>query len=114
MELKDILNEYELDWATFVSRQKDYPVEKLKNKTIFVAAGEIFLAKAITYHLFALNDDHKLNIKIALVGKDSNMLTGFFPTLMKRSDFKFYTTDMLENAKDLYADFFIYTGCCNK
>ncbi|HHZ06884.1 MAG TPA: NAD-dependent epimerase/dehydratase family protein [Clostridiales bacterium] len=114
MKLKDVLNEYELDWATFVSRQKDYPFEKLKNKTIFVAGGQGFLAKAVVYFLLSLNDEHNLNISVSLVSSDSKILTGFFPTLMKRDDFKFYTTEMLTDVNNLYADFFIYSGCCNK
>lgn len=115
MRLKDVLNEYELDWATFVARHEDYPFEKLKNKRIFVSGGEYFFARAIVYFLLALNDAHNLNITISLVSENSNALTGFFPKLLQRNDFKFFTYEMLEKTKTKHiTDFFIYTGCCNR
>lgn len=115
MELKAILNEYELDWATFVARQKEYPVEQLKNKSVFVAGGQDYFARSVIYFLFALNDLRQLNIKISLVSEDSRVLSVLFPKLLKREDFKFFTTDML-NTKPVTepVDYFIYTGCCNK
>lgn len=115
MKLQDVLNQYELDWATFVTRHKDYPFNKLKNKNIFVSGSQNNFARNVVYFLFAINDEKNLNITINLVSEDSTILSTFFPTLLKRNDFHFYTSEMLFNSdKKLYADFFIYTGCCNK
>lgn len=116
MELRKFLNEYEYDWAAFPAQQKKFPAQKLKNKTIIVAGGHHGFARCIVYTLFAANDLHDLNLHIILVGKDSGAITGYFPQLLKRPDFKFFTVEQLlaAAAQPPQADYFIYTGCCNK
>lgn len=115
MELRKFLNEYEYDWAAFPAQQKKFPGQKLKNKTVVVAGGHHGFARCIVYTLFAANDLHNLGMSIVLVGRDSGAITGYFPQLLKRPDFKFFTAEqLLAGNAQLQADYFVYTGCCNK
>ena len=115
MELKKLLNEYEYDWAAFAPCRDDFPARQMKGKKVVVAGGHNHFARCVVYTLFAANDLHSLHMQIILVGKDSGALTGYFPQLLKRDDFQFFTVDQLAaQEKPVKADFFVYTGCCNK
>lgn len=113
MEINKVLGQYELDWACHTASHKDYPYNKLKNKTVYVAGTQEFFSKAVVYFLFGLNDLQKLNMKITLVAESTAVLNQIFPALLKREDFTFRLTEDLETLND-DADFFIYTGCCSK
>lgn len=113
MEINKVLGQYELDWACHTASHKDYPYNKLKNKTVYVAGTQEFFSKAVVYFLFGLNDLQKLNIKITLVAESTAVLNQIFPALLKREDFTFRLTEDLETLNN-GADFFIYTGCCSK
>lgn len=114
MELKNFLNEFEYDWAAFPAQQKKFPAQKLQNKTVLVSGGHHGFARCVVYSLFAANDLHSLSMKIILVGRDSSAITGYFPQLLKRQDFQFFTFEQACGNGQLSADYFIYTGCCNK
>lgn len=114
MELKNFLNEFEYDWAAFPAQQKKFPVKELQNKTVLVSGGHHGFARCLVYSLFAANDLHGLSMKIILVGRDSSAITGYFPQLLKRPDFQFFTFEQASGSGRLSADYFIYTGCCNK
>lgn len=113
MKLCDVLGQYELDWAYHCAEHKEYPYNKLKNKSIYVSGTQEFLTKAVMLFLFGLNDVQNLNIKVTLVAESSTVLNNIFPALIKRDDFTFRMFDDVNNVKD-NADFFIYTGCCSK
>lgn len=113
MEINKVLGQYELDWACHTASHKDYPYNKLKNKTVYVAGTQDFFSKAVVYFLFGLNDLQKLNIKITLVAESTAILNQIFPALLKREDFTFRLTEDLKTLNDS-VDFFIYTGCCSK
>ena len=114
MELKNFLNEFEYDWAVFPAQQKKFPAKELQNKTVLVSGGHHGFARCLVYSLFAANDLHSLSMKIILVGRDSSAITGYFPQLLKRQDFQFFTFEQAGGSERLSADYFIYTGCCNK
>lgn len=116
MEIKELLNEYELDWATFPSAQKKLPFNKLRNKTILVAGGEFFFARSIVYSFLAANDIHKLNMRVILIGENTSQITGALTQALKsRKDVAFTTLEMLAKVKNnVKIDYFIYSGCCNK
>ena len=113
MEINKVLGQYELDWACHTASHKDYPYNKLKNKTVYVAGTQDFFSKAVVYFLFGLYDLQKLNIKITLVAESTAILNQIFPALLKREDFTFRLTEDLKTLNDS-VDFFIYTGCCSK
>lgn len=115
MELNKVLGQFELDWAYHVAshNKDDYPFGKLKNKTVYVLGTQDFFSKAVLYCLFGLNDLHKLNIKITLIAQSTSALNNIFPPLLKREDFSFRLTEDLNKLNE-GADYFIYTGCCNK
>ena len=83
MEINKVLGQYELDWACHTASHKDYPYNKLKNKTVYVAGTQDFFSKAVVYFLFGLNDLQKLNIKITLVAESTAILNQIFPALLK-------------------------------
>lgn len=115
MALKDLLNEFEYDWAAFPAMQKKFPSSGLKNKTVTVAGSNEAFDRCVLYSLFASNDLHKLNMQIIYAGCDSSALSQNIKLLLKREDFKFFTLSQLENENtDVKTDFVIYTGCCNK
>ena len=115
MELKKLLNADEYDWAVFAPCRDDFPAVQMKGKKVVVAGGHNHFARCVVYTLFAANDLHSLHMQIILLGKDSSALTGYFPQLLKRGDFQFFTFDQLAaQEKPVQADFFVYTGCCNK
>lgn len=116
MEIKELLSEYELDWATFPATQKKLSFNKLKNKTILVAGGEFFFARSIVYSFLAANDIQGLNMRIILIGDNTSQISGALAQLLKsRKDIAFTTLDMLEKVKNnVKIDYFIYSGCCNK
>lgn len=113
MELYNVLEQYELDWAYHSASHQEYPYDKLKNKAVYVSGTQEFLTRAVVYFLFGLNDLQKLNIKITLVSETSTVLNYFFPALLKREDFTFRMLDDVKTVDDK-ANFFIYTGCCGK
>ena len=114
MDLKNLLNEYQYDWSASSALRKKFPKEDLKDKNIVVVSEQGKLANCLLYSLFVINDLHKLNMKIVLVGKDSTVLNQNLKVLMSREDFLFYTIEQLENSIDIVkSDYLIYTGCCN-
>ena len=107
MELKNFLNEFEYDWAAFPAQQKKFPAKELKNKTVLVSGGHHGFARCLVYSLFAANDLQGLSMKIILVGRDSSAITGYFPQLLKRQDFHFFTFEQAVGNESLSADYFI-------
>ena len=67
MPLKNKLNQYELDSALAVLRDKNLPLDKLKSKTVAVSGGSD-LHKSIIYSLLFLNEEKSLGIKVVSVG----------------------------------------------
>lgn len=114
MDIRDCLNDFEKDWAGAPVFDKKSRCDLLKNKTIYIAGGQDFFARYLVFSFFMANDVENLGIKICLLGKDSNALTGFIPALLRREDFSFTTIDtFLKSEKAKKGDLFIFTGFCN-
>lgn len=68
MPLKNKLNQYELDMALAVLRDKRLPFAQLKQKTIAVSGGGD-LHRAIVYSLLHLNEEKALDLRVISVGE---------------------------------------------
>ena len=97
MPLKNKLNQYELDTALAVLRDKHLPLDELKSKTVAVSGGSE-LHKSIIYSLLCLNDEKGLGIKVISVGES-------VPTLY---DDDFFTVAEPDELGDV--DLFIEAG----
>lgn len=114
--LKDILNEYELDWASVPNIPRvypdDFPFAKLNNKT-FIVSGEAALSRCIIYSLLKINEEKKLNFKVIFTSDDKNVSDLFYSEILKEYPLTICRTDeLLSNVKS--ADYYICTGVCNK
>ena len=108
MLIKDILNEYELDWASLPYLPEEFDFSKLKNKT-FLVSGQKF-ARSIVYTLLTLNENENLNLKIILTGSSQDILKDYHPELLKFSNFEFINLNRLNTSKKI--DYIIDTGYC--
>ena len=97
MPLKNKLNQYELDTALAVLRDKRLPLSGLQQKTVAVSGGGD-LHRAIVYSLLHLNEEKQLNMKVVSVGER-------IPTLYEDDDFAVKELAELESV-----DFFIESG----
>ncbi|MBQ3329926.1 MAG: LicD family protein [Ruminococcus sp.] len=68
MPLKNKLNQYELDTALAVLRDKRLPLDGLRQKTVAVSGGGD-LHRTILYSLLHLNEEKQLNMKVISVGE---------------------------------------------
>ena len=97
MPLKNKLNQYELDMALAVLRDKRLPLSQLKQKTVAVAGGGA-LHRAIVYSLLFLNEEKALGMRVISVGER-------IPTLYEDDDFAVRELTELDGA-----DYFIEAG----
>ena len=97
MPLKNKLNQYELDAALSVLRDKRLPLSRLKGKTVAVSGGGD-LHRAIVYSLLFLNEEKKLDLRVISVGER-------IATLYEDDDFAVCELDDLKPV-----DFFIEAG----
>ncbi|WP_316637532.1 LicD family protein [uncultured Ruminococcus sp.] len=104
MPLKNKLNQYELDMALAVLRDKRLPLHELKQKTVAVSGGGD-LHRAILYSLLYLNETKALDMSVISVGER-------FSTLYEDDGFCVKEPDEL-GAVDYYieAGFLRYAGC---
>lgn len=97
MPLKNKLNQYELDMALAVLRDKRLPFAQLKQKTVAVSGGGD-LHRALVYSLLFLNEEKGLGMRVISVGER-------IPTLYEGDDFAVKELEELETV-----DFFIEGG----
>ncbi|MGM9972614.1 MAG: LicD family protein [Clostridiaceae bacterium] len=110
MKIKDILNEYQQDYAEAMGEVKGYPYGSLKNKTIVVLGyKENPLKDGIIFSLLSLNDNRRLNLNIQLIELGGEGDSSLFTLLKDREDISFYT---LDSYKEASADYIIDTGIC--
>lgn len=110
MQIKNLLNEFEADWASmpFVEKEK---LALLKNKTILVYGHK--LARCFCYSLLYLNETKALNIKVIYIGTAKSFAENFHSDLHLRNDFEF--VDLQSSANLSKIDYIVYTGiCCEK
>lgn len=110
MQIKDILNEFEADWAAMPTVESEM-LSQIKNKT-FVVCGHK-LARCFCYALLYLNETKKLRNKIILVGKNREQaMQGYHAELHLRNDFEFASFSSISELKTV--DYVVYTGLCNE
>ncbi len=114
MNFKELLSEFQYDWAISPALRKKFPKDKFLNKSIVVASEFENSASCLLYSLFTINDLRSLNMKIIFISKDSTTVNSKIQVLLSRNDFKFYSINQIENNLDFdKIDYFVYTGCCN-
>ena len=74
MQIKDILNEFQADWAAIPTVEKE-TLNKLKNKSFLICGREI--ACCLCYALLYLNETKKLHIKVFFTGVDKSSIADF-------------------------------------
>ena len=105
MLIKDILNDFELDWAS-MPYADEQTLKALKNKTILICGQN--LARCICYTLLYQNESKNLNANIILCGADS----GFYDKAFECDSFKYIDFNSFNELLSL--DYIIYTGICNE
>lgn len=110
MQVKDFLNEFEIDWAAMPAVENE-KINLLKNKTIVVCGHE--LARCFCYALLYQNETKNLNAKVILLGADRNALLNYSAELLIRDDFDFVTFNSVSEITK--ADYVVHFGlCCEK
>lgn len=110
MQVKDILNEFEADWAAMPTVEGE-KLDKLRNKT-FVICGHK-LARCLCYALLYLNETKKLRAKVILAGKSREQaMKDYNSELLIRNDFEF--VDFNSVSELINVDYLVYTGLCNE
>lgn len=105
MLIKDILNDFELDWASMPFTDEE-SLKALKNKTILICGQN--LARCICYALLYQNASKNLNADIILCGADG----GFYDKAFECDSFKYINLNSFDEVSSL--DYIIYTGICNE
>lgn len=109
MQIKDILNEFEADWAAMPSVEKEI-LDKIKNKTFLICGHKI--ARCLCYALLYLNETKKLGVKVIYSGESKDAMRDFHSELLLRNDFEFTCFNSLSEIKQV--DFIVHTGFCNE
>ncbi len=110
MLMKNILNEFEADWAVIPNLPEKFSFNPIKNKTFLICGHDS--ARTFAYALLMLNDTKNLGTKVIVTGETAHALKNYHPDILQREDFKFVT---LEQLKDIdKADFIIDGGGCGE
>lgn len=109
MLIKNILNEFESDWAAVPTVEKEI-INKLKNKTVLVCGNE--LARCFCYALMYLNDSKALGIKIVVTDESKDRLYCYNQKVFERDDILFKDFYSLSELNDI--DYAVYTGLCGE
>lgn len=105
MLIKEILNDFELDWASMPYANENL-IKNLKNKTILICGQN--LARCICYALLYQNESKNLDSNIILCGADY----GFYDKAFECDSFKY--TDYNSLCELSNVDYIIYAGICNE
>lgn len=109
MQIKDILNEFQADWAAVPTVEKE-TLEKIKNKTFVIFGREI--ARCLCYALLYLNETKNLNARVIFAGDKKSAIENFHAELLLRNDFEFVCFNSLPELSK--ADYVVYTGLCGE
>lgn len=107
MQIKDILNEFQADWAAMPSIEKNI-IDKIRNKSFLICGSE--LARCLCYALLYLNETKGLNTRVIFCGESSDAISDFNKELLVRDDFDFVLFNSLEELNK--ADYVVHTGLC--
>lgn len=105
MNISEILNEYERDYALAMLGVEDFPYQKLSGKIIVVDGEAEYIKMAVCMSLLALNDDKHLSLQVLMLGEKNKLAE----ILSERNDFNICSYE--QAAKTEY-NFFISTGIC--
>lgn len=105
MQIKNILNDFELDWASMPYADENQ-IKKIKNKTILICGQN--LARCICYALLYQNEIKNLNLTVILCGSDY----GYYDKIFDCDSFKYIDYNSLDELSNV--DYIIYTGICNE
>lgn len=109
MRIKELLNEFEADWAAMPSVEKEI-LSKIKNKTFLISGHK--LARCLCYALLYLNETKNLNTKVIFTGKSKDAMADFHAELLLRNDFEFAYYNSLSEINKL--DYIVFTGLCGE
>ena len=107
MQMSELLNAFQSDWATVPSKFNIKP-EQLRNATVLVSGHQ--LAKCFAYTLLTLNDKLNLNANVILAGTDESEVS-IIPEVLNRNDFNYTHISRINTIKQK-VDFVIHTGLC--
>ncbi len=107
MLIKDMLNEFEADWAAMPAVENE-KLSELKNKTFVISGHKI--ARCFCYALLYLNESKKLKNKVILLGESRDSLKDYHSGLLLRNDFDFIDYNSISEIKN--ADYILSTGMC--
>ncbi len=108
--MREILNDFELDWACVPNLPEKYDLAQLKDKTVLVCGHAA--ARCMVYSLLYFNDEKNLNISVITTGKTSRVLRNYHPEILSRADFTFCTPEQLRDLDSV--DYIIDFGFCNE
>lgn len=108
MLMKELLNQFEADWAQIPSLEPHFDFSIIKNKTFLISGHDV--ARCFAYALLFLNDSENLNTKVYFTGNDTKALKNFHPEILSRKDFSFVSTENLNSIDKV--DFIIDGGVC--
>ncbi len=108
MLMKEILNDFEADWASIPALPPKFDFSPIKNKTFLICGQDT--ARCFAYSLLYFNDTENLGAKIIVTGETTHSLKNYHPSVLERNDFKFVNLDELQEIS--YADFIINGGAC--
>lgn len=109
MQIKDLLNEFEADWAAMPQVEAE-KLSLIKNKSIIICGHK--LARCLCYALLYLNETKDLNIKITLAGKSRECMSDYHAELLIRNDFEFIDFNSISEITK--ADYIVFTGLCGE
>lgn len=111
MEIRNLLNELEYDWAAFSAIQENFPQKELKNKSVLIAGGHNNLARAILYAILAANDLKNTDISVSFLAEEE-YIDNIPDGIIGRCDFRYYVFGTAPEQLPR-ADVVISTGVCN-
>lgn len=109
MQIKNILNEFEADWAAMPSVEKE-KLSEIKNKTFIICGHNI--VRCFCYALLYLNETKNLNTKVILVGSSKECMSDYYSELLLRNDFEFIDFNSINEIKN--ADYILHSGLCSE
>lgn len=110
MLMKEILNEFESDWACLPVMPEKFDFSPLKNKTFLISGHNA--ARCFAYALLWLNDTQRLGARVIVTGENCRALRNYHPYILDRPDFTFVNSEELKDVKS--ADFIIDGGVCGE
>lgn len=108
MLMRDILNEFEADWASVPTLPEKYDFSPLRGKTFLVFGNSA--ARCVAYSLLYFNDEKNLGINVIITGETSHALKNFHPDILSRNDFRFLTLEELDSVDKV--DYILDGGFC--